>query len=158
MKTTDAFKASIQAFLEGWAMEAEPNLEAYTSKDKSINDCSTYILNQVKKSGVHGFADADIFAMAVEYYTTKGIAIGAEAPKGSVVVNHTIELTDDEKAKAKEKAMDDLIKETKTKARKKPTTKAKAPLTSVEKAGKAQAEAKEKAKPKAEPTVHPTLF
>jgi hypothetical protein len=154
MKATDQFKEAIKTFLEGWAMEAEDNLNAYTSKDKKLDDCVTYILNQVKKSGVNGFADQEIFDMAIEYYTTKDINVG-NAPKGQVVINRTVELTDAEKAEAKEKAMRELMNETKSKARKKPTPKTKAknePKTSVEKL------AEKKPTPKAEPPAQPTLF
>lgn len=152
MKATDTFKESIKSYLEEWAMTDEAALAAYTDKDKKLDDCVTYILNQVKKSGVNGFADQEIFNMAIEYYTTKDIKVGGAIKSGQVVINRTVELTDEEKAKAKEKAMDDLTREIKTKARKKPTPKKKAtskPKTAVKKAEPVK---------KVEPPVQPTLW
>ena len=35
---------------------------------KNIDNCITYILNQVKKSGCCGFSDDEIFGMALHYY------------------------------------------------------------------------------------------
>ncbi len=36
--------------------------------NKNIDDCLTYILNAVKNSGIQGFADDEVFSMAVHYY------------------------------------------------------------------------------------------
>ena len=167
MKGTELFQEQIKTFIEEWALESEANLEAHSNKDKNLKDCVTYILNQVNKSGVNGFADQDIFNMAIEYYTTKDIKIGGEV-KGRVVINRTVELTEQERQEAKEKAIREIINEEKAKARKKPSSKAKATphkidpksksLTSVEKAAlKIQkSKAKEKEAPK-QPTQS-TLF
>ncbi|MBP9481471.1 MAG: hypothetical protein KBF15_08460, partial [Parabacteroides sp.] len=40
----------------------------YSKPEKNIDDCVTYILNEVKKSGCNGFADDEIYSMAVHYY------------------------------------------------------------------------------------------
>jgi hypothetical protein len=161
MKSTAAFKQTIQAHIETWAMEAEPNLEAYTSEAKKMDDCVTYILNQVKSSGVHGFADSDIFAMAEEYFTTPDIKVGGKISTGQVVVNHTIELTEPEKKAAKLKAEQEIISEEKSKARSKPKAKKKPaakkkPMTDHAKkrsAAKAATTRKENAVKKANPTL-----
>lgn len=166
MEATDGFKEAIKTYIEVWAMTSEEALAAYTDEKKKLDDCVTYILNQVKKSGVNGFADQEIFDMAIEYYTTKDIKVGGAIKNGQVVINRMVELTDKEKEEAKEKATRELISETKAKARKKPTTKKKPPskaVTSVEKAGKAQAEkkakeAKKEGKPPTPPVTEPTLF
>jgi len=153
MTTTDAFKASIEEFLDDKAIADPVFMEQYSDKKKNLKDCSTYILNQVKKSGATGFADKEIFDMAIEYYTTKDIDIGSKV-SGKVVINRTVELTDKEKEEAKEKAKDDLIREIKAKARKKPTTKKKA-------TSKPKTEAKKEEEPKKPtppPVQQPTLF
>ena len=41
-----------------------------------MDDCITYILNTVKASGMQGFADADIFGMAVHYYDEDDVKVG----------------------------------------------------------------------------------
>lgn len=69
MKSTNHFKNTIQACLEQRAA-SDPQFEwAYTTKEnKNINDCITYILNAVQKSGCNGFTDDEIFGMAVHFY------------------------------------------------------------------------------------------
>lgn len=57
---------------------------------KNIDDCCTYILNQVKKSGQNGFADAEIFGMAIHYYQEDNIEIGNKI-NARVVVNHHVD-------------------------------------------------------------------
>lgn len=69
MKTTNHFKNTIQAYLDQRAA-SDPLFEwKYTSTpNKSIDECITYILNEVKKSGCMGFHDDEIYSMAVHYY------------------------------------------------------------------------------------------
>jgi len=158
MKATTEFQQAIESAMDDRALNDPAFMEAYSNSKKSLKDCVTYILNQVKESGVNGFADSEIFDMAAEYYTTKDIKVG-KAQKGQVVINRTVELTEGEKQEAKDKAFEELKNEIKSKARKKPTAKKKAePKTSVEKAGEAQAKKKAEAKKKADPPPQPTLF
>ena len=62
MNTTEYFKRTIQAYLEERAMEDELFAAKYDNPDKNIDDCVTYILNWVQKSGCNGFCDDDIWA------------------------------------------------------------------------------------------------
>jgi hypothetical protein len=48
MKTTKHFQRTIQAYLEQRAVEDEPFAVTYKNVDKNIDDCITYILNQVQ--------------------------------------------------------------------------------------------------------------
>jgi len=75
--------------------------------------CITYILNEVQKSGCNGFDDDDellrawlekIFSMAVHYYDEDDIEVG-KAISCQVAVNHIVELTEEEKAEARQKAI-----------------------------------------------------
>ena len=58
MNTTEYFKRTIQAYLEERAMEDELFAAKYDNPDKNIDDCVTYILNWVQKSGCNGFDGA----------------------------------------------------------------------------------------------------
>jgi hypothetical protein len=110
MKATEPFKEVIQSYLACRAATDElfaPNL---TKPGKSIDDCCTYIMNTVKASGCNGFSDDEIFSMAVHYFDEDVIEIGKPIT-GQVVVNHTITLTDSEKAQAKEMAMKQAVNE-----------------------------------------------
>jgi hypothetical protein len=61
MNTTEYFKRTIQAYLEERAMEDELFAAKYDNPDKNIDDCVTYILNWVQKSGCNGFCDDEIY-------------------------------------------------------------------------------------------------
>jgi len=71
---------------------------------------------------LHRFTDEEIFSMAVHYYDEDSIEVGKETNM-RVVVNHHIELTEEEKEEAKKKAIDDLAGEIKHKMRSPSTTK-----------------------------------
>jgi len=104
MKTTDHFKNTIKAYLD---QRAESDLLfsfKYSAPKKNIDDCITYILNQVQKSGCNGFVDDEIFGMAVHYYDEDNIETG-KPMNAHVVVNHVVELTAEEKEQARQDAI-----------------------------------------------------
>ena len=68
MKGTDNFKRTIQDYLEVRAKTDELFSKSYAKTNKSIDECITYILNEVQRSGCNGFEDDEIFGMAVHYY------------------------------------------------------------------------------------------
>jgi FixJ family two-component response regulator len=67
-------------------------------------------MNTVKNSGCNGFADDEIFGMAVHYFDEDIIEVGKPIT-GHVVVNHTISLSETEQAEAKEAAMKKAVAE-----------------------------------------------
>lgn len=77
---------------------------SYRNPLKNIEDCITYILNYVQKSGCNGFDDDEIFGQAVHYYDEADIEIGKPI-ECKVVVNHHVELTEEEKAQARKDAI-----------------------------------------------------
>ena len=104
MKATDYFKQTIQTYLEQRAESDTLFAPRYHNPRKSIDDCITYILNEVRRSGCNGFADDEIYSMALHYYDEEDIDIGKPI-NCKVVVNHTIELTEEEKQQAHEQAL-----------------------------------------------------
>ena len=103
-----AFAETIKAYLDGYSKEDAIFAARYSNPEKNINECCNYIINQVKASGRNGFADEEIFAMARGYYTDDVDKKDLVNTKATVVVNHTIELTEAEKQKAREKAIKDF--------------------------------------------------
>lgn len=101
---SDHFKYTIQNYLENRAQTDELFAPVYANPKKNIDECVTYILNQVKNSGVYGFTDDEVYSMALHYYDEPDINVG-EPIKCQVVVNHTIQLTDEEKAQARQDAI-----------------------------------------------------
>ncbi|MDR0696300.1 MAG: PcfK-like family protein [Christensenellaceae bacterium] len=104
MKSTEIFKQTIQAYLEQHAASDELFAISYAKPDKSIDQCIIYILNTVQKSGCNGFADEEIYSMAVDFYDEDGIDAGKPFDC-KAVVNHTIELTAEEKEEARMEAI-----------------------------------------------------
>ncbi len=104
MKGTEQFKRTIQAFLEQRAAEDELFAVNYRNPAKNINDCITFILNYVQKSGCNGFSDDEIFGQALHFYDEADIEIGKPIDC-KVVVNHHVELTEEEKAEARQQAI-----------------------------------------------------
>ena len=104
-KATDYFKQTIQSYLQRRAQEDELFAPRYANPKKNIDDCITFILNYVKQSWFNGFADDEIYSLAMHYYDEDDIDIGKPLTNCKVVVNHTIVLTEEEKAEARRKAM-----------------------------------------------------
>lgn len=104
MKVSVPFKNAIQSYLEQRAEYDELFARSYRNPLKNIEDCITYILNYVQKSGCNGFDDDEIFGQAVHYYDEADIEIGKPI-EFKVVVNHHVELTEEEKAQARKDAI-----------------------------------------------------
>ena len=105
MKGTELFKAAIQNYLEYRAMTDDLFAPRYANPAKNIDDCITYILNEVQKSGMNGFDDDEIYSMAMHYYDEDDIEIG-KLISCKVMVNHHVELTEEEKQNARRKAIE----------------------------------------------------
>lgn len=118
MKTTDHFKKVIEDHLQLLAANDSLFAETLKKANKNIDDCMTYILNQVKKSGCVGFADEEIYNMAVHYYDEDDVKPG-KSISANVVVNHVVELTIEDKEKARQLAIDKAVEEEKAKLLKK---------------------------------------
>ncbi len=104
MKASNYFKNTIKAYLDQRAISDVLFSLRYAKPEKNIDDCVTYILNTVQKSGCNGFADEEIYSMAVHYYDEDNIDI--ENPVNcQVVVNHIVELTEEEKQQAHKEAL-----------------------------------------------------
>ena len=104
MKGTEHFTRAIAEYLNQRAATDSlfaPNL---MKPNKSIEECVTYILNQVQTSGCNGFEDDEIYSMAVHYYDEDEIEVG-KAITCRVAVNHIVELTEEEKAEARQEAI-----------------------------------------------------
>lgn len=110
MKGTENFKRTIQAYLEERAKVDDLFAKSYSKPNKSIDECVTYILNEVQRSGCNGFEDDEIFGMAVHYYDEDNLDAGKKI-NCKVVVNHVVELTEKEKQELKEKARNDFYAE-----------------------------------------------
>lgn len=104
MKVSTHFQTAIQSYLEQRAEYGELFARSYRNPLKNIEDCITYILNYVQKSGCNGFDDDEIFGQAVHYYDEADIEVGKPIDC-KVIVNHHVELTEEEKTEARKEAI-----------------------------------------------------
>lgn len=109
-RVTDVFRDTIKAYLDKRAADDPLFAETYRKENKSLDECCNYILQQVRASGCNGFADEEIYGMAVHYYDEDDIR-DVKPQRMKVVVNHVIELSEEEKAQAREKAKSDFEQE-----------------------------------------------
>ena len=83
-------------YLEQRAAEDVLFAKNYRNPAKNIDDCVTYILNYVQKSGCNGFTDGEIYGQAVHYYDENEIEVGKPI-QCQIAVNHVVELTAEER-------------------------------------------------------------
>lgn len=106
METTETpFTLAIVGHLNELAGKDDLFAKSLSKPNKNITDCCTYILNEVKKSGRQGFADDEIFNMAIHYYDEDTIEIGKPL-HAKVVVNRALaapvsKMPDSTKSKSK---------------------------------------------------------
>ena len=102
------FQQTIEDYLTMLAQEDPSFAEKYGNPDKKIEDCITYIINQVKESGLNGFDDSEIYSLAVHYYVEEDINPGTRV-QCQVIVNHHVQLTEEEIAEQKRLAKERLF-------------------------------------------------
>lgn len=104
MKATEHFKQTIKAYLDERAKNDELFAVSYAKKNKNMDDCVNFILNQVKRSKCMGLTDEEVYSLAVHFFDEDDIEIG-NSIACNVIVNHTVELTEEEKAQARQDAL-----------------------------------------------------
>ena len=104
MSGTEQFTRTIAEYLNLRAA-TDPLFAPNLAKlHKNIEDCITYILKQVQQSACNGFEDDEIYSMALHYYDEDDLEVGSPVAC-HVVVNHTLVLTEEEKAEARKQAI-----------------------------------------------------
>lgn len=103
MKATEHFRQTIKAYLDERAQNDELFAVSYAKENKNMDDCVTFILNQVKRSKCMGLTDEEVYSLAVHFFDEDDIEIG-NSIACNVIVNHTVELTEEEMAQARQEA------------------------------------------------------
>lgn len=122
----DSFKKTIQSYLDNRAKTDELFAKSYAKSGKSIDECCNYILGEAKKQGnAVAMTDAEVFGMAVHYYDEDDIKINKLPTNArasvSVPASKVVELTEEDKEKARQEAIKRLAEEQHALLRKKPT-------------------------------------
>lgn len=133
MKSTDNFKNAILQYLENRAKTDALFAPIFSKENKNIDDCCAYIMGVAQKlaeDGCLGIEANEVFNMAVHYYDEDDIEVAQLIENCHIIVNHKVELTEEEKAEAKEAAIKLCIADEYKKLHKK-TEKPKAEVTEV---------------------------
>lgn len=126
MKATSDFKNAIQSYLEERAKQDELFAASYAKPGKSIENCCDYIIGEAKKRGnAVAMTDKEVFGLAVHYYDEDNIKVNkvsggykVSAPASAPVPK--VELTEEDKKKAREGAIKRLTEEQYASIKKKP--------------------------------------
>lgn len=101
--TMTLFEETIKKYLDEKAENDIRFAIKYMNKQKSIEECCRYICDEVRKTNRRGFADAEIYGMAIHYYDETDLK-APDSVNCEVVVNREIQLTDEEKARIAQEA------------------------------------------------------
>jgi len=118
MKASNAFKETIKSYLDKRALEDDLFAVTYKKENKNLDECCNYVMQCAKSGGCVGYDDSDVFGWAVHYYDEDDIK-NIKPISGKVIVNHSVELTEDDIKKAKQDALDKVVSEAKDKLTKK---------------------------------------
>lgn len=105
-------KDRIKEYLEKKAENDELFAKTYAKENKSLDECFKFIMSEAQKKGGNAvcMTDEEVFGLAVHYYDEDDIKI-KPMPNTRVEVSTSkekIELTEEEKAIAKERAIRQL--------------------------------------------------
>jgi len=124
VKASNPFTEQVKQYLDNLASTDPLFAKTYQKEGKTLEECVKYIMTTVQKSGINGFADSEIYGMAVHYYDEDGLKVDKAPANMRVVVNHVVELSQEEKDEAHKKAVDKAIAEAQAKiTNKKPVKK-----------------------------------
>jgi hypothetical protein len=108
MQGSEQFKKVIEDYLIKRSISDPLFTPSFLKQNKNIDDCIKYILNTVQKQKVNGLSDAEVFGLAVHYYDEDEIDIGGDI-NCRVLVNHKVELTQEEIEEEKQRAKEEVF-------------------------------------------------
>jgi basic membrane lipoprotein Med (substrate-binding protein (PBP1-ABC) superfamily) len=114
-----AFKHTIKEYLEDRGSKDPLFARIISKPGKNIDDCVIFIIDEVQKSGCNGFTDDEVYSMAIHYFDEDDVKVGSGNSSMRVVVNHVVELTEDEKKEAHNQAMKEEVEKARAKILKK---------------------------------------
>lgn len=127
MSKQNPLKEAIQSYLDERAKTDELFAVAYKKKNKSIDECCTYIMGEAKKRGnAVCMSDEEVFGLAVHYYDEDDIKVNklpsnVRASASTTTPAKSVKLTEEDEKRAREEAIKRLTEEQHALLRKKPT-------------------------------------
>ena len=111
-KEMNAVKQAIKSYLDNRAKTDELFAVAYAKPHKNIDECFNYILGEAKKQGNAVYLQDDVvFGWAVHYYDEDDIKINKLPANTKVSARASVELTEEDKEKAREQAIEAFKKQ-----------------------------------------------
>jgi hypothetical protein len=89
----NGFEQAIKTYLDNRAKTDALFAKTYAKANKSIEECCRYIIQEVQKTKRQGFADEEIFGMAIHYYDEDNIKVNKTTPNCKVVHNQKTDKT-----------------------------------------------------------------
>lgn len=130
MSKQNPLKEAVQSYLDERAKADELFAVAYKKKNKSIDECCTYIMGEAKKRGnTVCMSDDEVFGLAVHYYDEDNIKINklpasvkvsASVPEAKPA-SKPVKLTEEDEKRAREAAIKRLAEEQYVLLKKKPS-------------------------------------
>lgn len=115
MGKNNSFTEAIEAYLEKRAAEDALFAACYAKEGKSVKECCDYIMGEAKKRGsAVCMTDEEVYGLAVHYYDEDDIKINRLPAREKASVSSSIspvELTEEEKKAARDKAIARLTEE-----------------------------------------------
>lgn len=109
MSQNNSAKEAIKAYLDKRAATDELFAVSYAKPKKNIDECFRYILGEARKRGAEVcMTDEEVFGLAVHYYDEDDIVVSRVPVRATVTQSKaalTVELTEEEKEKAREAAI-----------------------------------------------------
>lgn len=115
MASNESFKQAIKAYLDKRAEEDSLFAPKYANEKKSIDECCSYIMGEARKRGnAVAISDEEVYGMAVHYYDEDDIKINRLPAGEKTSVSSSakpVELTEEDKKAARDKAIARLAEE-----------------------------------------------
>ena len=115
MASNESFKQAIKAYLDKRAEEDSLFAPKYANEKKNIDECCSYIMGEARKRGnAVAISDEEVYGMAVHYYDEDDIKINRlpAGEKASVSSpSKPVELTEEDKKAARDRAIARLAEE-----------------------------------------------
>lgn len=120
-----SFKNTIKKYLDDIAVIDDNFAKFYeNSPSKSIDECCEYIVSQAKANGCAGYSDEEVFGWAIHYWEEADLKVESVGCQ-KVVVNHHVDLTEEEIDEARKAAIAKVQRDFEEKMTKKQTPKKK---------------------------------
>lgn len=103
---TDVFVEHIQKWLDEEMKKDAQLADKVQAGSKTVEMACNYVLSEVKKSGRCGFDDAEVYGMVRHFFDEDDLQDPGEQDVQRIVVPEHIELSEQEKAEAREKALE----------------------------------------------------